>query len=287
MKLGPRCMAVLALALVSPVALAKKDKKKKKKKGQEDVVLVGWQTQEGWPGSCYHPPEWDKLSSTERKLALAKTLDEMMSQWKGNRDDGVSFGEDLSTDVETVLFGDMEAVPQVAKGNLEKCQAVMAGGSTDAWESWLRSLPATLTKGECRQPLDYTMFDYLSIGNGWQRPLSICKDEKVRISGTIKDKYRITEDGPWITVEGDLDQTAVGTDLPCNIEGCFVGQLIMKFEADSGWEKIQPVGAQVIFTAPEHGTISYRINDDSFFDNTWYKSRGIEDHTAIEVSPAQ
>lgn len=282
MKLGVRSLAVLALALVSPVALAKKDKKKKK--GEEPVVLVGWQTQEGWAGECYFPPQWDTLTETERRQARSTALDAMLKQWQA---EAVGLDEEAAMDVETVLLGRPESIEGVVAQNLEQCKKVMGGGDGGAWRSWVKSLPGTLTAGECRQPLDYQMFDYLSIGTDWQRPLSICKDERVRVKGTIKDKYRITEDGPWITVEGDLDQPATGTDLPCNVEGCYRGMLIMRFVADSGWEKVMPVGAETEFMAPEHGTIWYRINDDTFHDNTWFKSRGIEDHTAIEVGPAE
>lgn len=286
MKLGIRSIAILSLALVSPVALAKKDKKKKKK-GEEEVVLVGWQTQEGWAGECYYPPQWDTMNDSDRRMARANTLDEMLKQWNGSKGDGIDLGEDTAMDVETTLLGRPEDVEDVAAQNLIYCQKAMVGGGSSEWKSWLKGLPAVLTAGECRQPLDYTMFDYLSIGTGWQRPLSICQGETIRLSGTVKDKFRVTDDGPWINVEGDPDSVVAGTELPCNVEGCFQGQLIMKFVADSGWEKIEPVGAELTFTAPEHGTISYRINDDVFHDNEWYKSRGIEDHTAIEVSPAK
>jgi len=286
MKLSSRLAAVLALTLVSPVALAKK--KKKKKKGEEVVVLVGWQTQEGWAGSCYYPPVWAKLSTSDSRLARQDALDAIVGQWSGNRDDGISFDEDTVTDTETVLLGRPEKTESVTDQNRDRCVATMAGqGSAGEWESWVKSLKASLTEGECKQPLDYTMFDYLDIGSGWQRPLSICQGERVRISGTMTDKYRVTEDGPWITVEGDPDMPATGMDLPCNVEGCLQGQLILRFVADSGWEKVSPVGSQTIFEAPEHGVISYRINDQTWFDNAWFKSRGIEDHTAIEVSPAK
>lgn len=285
MQLPVRGLALLSLALVSPVAFAKKEKKNK---GEAPVALVGWQTQLGWPGSCYYPPDFQNLNNTDRLRAREQSLTEMMAQWNGGKDDGVSMDEEMVIEVETVLLGRPERVEEVVRENLEKCQGFMTGQvSEDAWESWVGGLRASLTVGECRQPLDYTMFDYLEIGGGWQRPLSICKDEKVRISGTVKDKYRISEKGPWINVEGDPAIPATGLELPCNVEGCFAGQLILKFEADSGWEKIYPVGAQLIFEAPEHGTISYRINDESFFDNSWFKSKGLEDHTAIEVSPAQ
>lgn len=281
-----RLLGVLALLLLSPAALAGK-KPKKPKKGTPPPVLVGWQTQEGWSGSCYYPPAWGSLSQTDLKSERQKAMDAMVEQWGGKREDGVSFDEDMVLEVETVLLGRPDRVEAVSLKNLEKCRAAMAGGGTDAWQSWVGGLKATLTEGECKQPLDYTMFDYLDIGTGWQRPLYICAGESVRISGSPKDKYRIVENGPWINVAGDPAQSAVGTTLPCNTEGCFAGQLIMKFKADSGWEKVEPVGQMMIFTAPEHGEISYRINDESFFDNSWFKNKGLIDHTAIEVSPAQ
>lgn len=288
MKLGTRSIALIALALASPVALAKKDKKKKKKKGEEEVALIGWQTQEGWAGSCYYPPKWDDLNQSQRLLARQLGLEEIEKQWNGVREDGISFDEEMVEEVDTVLLGRPEKIEEISIENLARCEAVMKGqASAGEWESWVSGLRASLTEGECKQPLDYTMFDYLDIGTGWQRPLSICQDERVRVSGTVADKYRVTEDGPWINVEGDPAVPTVGIDLPCNVEGCFQGMLIMRFVADSGWERVFPVGSSYIFEAPEHGVISYRINDSTWFDNTWFKSRGIEDHTAIEVSPAQ
>ena len=47
------------------------------------------------------------------------------------------------------------------------------------------------------------MFDYLDIGTGWQRPLKICKGDRIRISGSVKDSYKLSDGGPWISVEGD------------------------------------------------------------------------------------
>ena len=65
-------------------------------------------------------------------------------------------------------------------------QVATGQATADQWQSWLRALPGKLTAGECMLPLDYTMFDYLEIGTGWQRPLSICQGNKIRISGTPK-----------------------------------------------------------------------------------------------------
>ena len=56
---------------------------------------------------------------------------------------------------------------------------------------------------------------------------------------------------------------------------------------NSGMETIIPVGTSATYTATEDGEISYRINDTSFFDNTWHKSGSVIDHTSIEISPAE
>ena len=47
------------------------------------------------------------------------------------------------------------------------------------------------------------------------------------------------------------------------------GMLIMKHVGKSGMESVVPVGSSATFTAPEDGEISYRINDTTFYDNTY------------------
>ena len=132
-----------------------------------------------------------------------------------------------------------------------------------------------------------TVFDYVNITTEWEREFSICKDNKIRISAAPKDKFPNTEGGDWITVTGDPNQSAQGTNLPCNVEGCLRGQLVLRFVSEDGVETILPIGAGITFTAPAHGTISYTINDDSFFDNKWYQAGGLIDHASIELAPAE
>ena len=60
---------------------------------------------------------------------------------------------------------------------------------------------------------------------------------KIVISGSDSDKYRISDDGPWITIVGDPDKSTEGTDLPCNQEGCLAGMLIMRFVSVDGDEE--------------------------------------------------
>ncbi len=254
-------------------------KRKKRRKGPPPA---GWNpTDEGKP-DCYYPPVWSEFNETERRIKRAESLDEVLMQWRGERNDGVQFDATIVERAETTLLGRPERIEEVVAQNAELCQA----GNTGAWKSWAKSLPSVLTVGECNTPLDYTMFDYLDIAAGWQRPLPICKGNRVVIKGSGGDKYRIQDDGPWINVNGDSAQSTTGTDWPCNMEGCLAGMLMGKFVGESGMENIFVVGTETVFTAPEHGEISYRINDKVFYDNAWFKSGGLIDHTAIEVSPA-
>jgi hypothetical protein len=263
------------------------DAKPKKSKGPPPPPPQGWHREEGWKGDCYYPKNYETLGEGDRKISRQEALEAMKSQWSGAREDGVSFDAGKVEDLETVLLGRPTQIESVSRSNLEFCQAVMKGGDTTAWQSWLSGLPAKLTEGECTSPpLTYTVFDYLDIGKSWQRPIGLCQGDKARIVATTKDKYRISDSGAWINVEGNGTRAA-GADWPCNLEGCTEGMLVGKFVTDSGIETIFPIGAETTFTAPEHGTISYSINDTVWYDNKFFKSSTIEDRTAITIEPGQ
>jgi hypothetical protein len=247
---------------------------------------VGWHREEGWKGDCYYAPDFATLPPGDRKMARQTALEGMKSQWSGTRDDGVSFDANLVDEVETVLLGRPENIEAIALSNRDQCVAYMKGGEVGAWHDYLSALPPRLTKGECMQPLTYTMFDYLDIGKSWQRPLPMCKGDKAHIIATAKDRYRVTDTGAWINVQG-TGEKAIGAEFPCNIEGCFVGMLVGKFTTEEGVETVFPIGVETTFTAPEHGTISYSINDTVWYDNKWFKSATIEDRTAITIEPGQ
>jgi hypothetical protein len=256
-------------------------KRKKKRKGP---APAGWvEGEEGKP-ACYNPPDWEQLQLIDRKMKRSEVMDEFMGQWKGNRSDGVSFDSYTIDKVDTVLLGRPERIEEVAKENYALCQK----GDVTAWERWAASLPGKLTAGECRKPLDYTMFDHLEIGTGWQRQLPICKGDKIVLKASPQDKYRVTDDGPWINVAGDGGKPTVGmSDWPCNIPGCLAGILMFRFVGESGQTSLYVAGTELTFTAPEHGTIDYRINDTQFYDNKWHTAGGITDHTSIEISPSR
>ena len=273
----------LSTLLLVPFHMDAEAKKRKKKKRRGEAP-VGWVEAKDSAQACYYQPKWDTFNEIDRRMKRSEAMDEVLNQWRGQRNDGVSFDEDLIDEVETVLLGRPEKIEAFVASNTEKCLA----NNSSAWNSWAKGLKATLTAGECNTPLDYTMFDYLDIGTGWQRPLKICKGDRIRISGSAKDQYRLSDDSPWITVVGDPEQPTMSPEWPCNLEGCTAGMLMMRFVGKgSGIESIVPVGTEAFFTAPEDGVISYRINDTSFYDNTWHKSGSVIDHTAIEVSPAK
>jgi hypothetical protein len=248
---------------------------------------VEWHREEGWKGDCWYPPDFEKMQEGDRKLARQRTLEQMKAQWLGQRDDDVKFDDIIVDNVETALLGRPTNIEALSRTNLDQCTAYMKGGSIDVWASWFSTMPRKLTEGECLLPLTYSLFDYLDIGRSWQRPIGFCKGDRVRISATVKDRYRIAANGEWINVEGDQSQKAIGAEYPCNIEGCYVGMLIGRFVTDNGVETIFPIGASTVYTAPENGTFSYTINVTTFYDNKWFKSATIEDRAAITVEPAE
>ena len=96
----------------------------------------------------------------------------------------------------------------------------------------------------------------------------------------------IGSDGAWMNVEGDQNSPSLGKEnLPCNIENCYDGMLILKFTDEDGRDTVYPVGSEFIFKAPLNGVITYGINDDTFYDNIWYQAGGLIDHASVELSP--
>jgi hypothetical protein len=257
----------------------------KTKNVEPAAPIVGWHQEEGWQGACYFPPNWEEMGSGDRRMERQNTLQAMMSQWRGDRGDGVSFDPKAIENTETVLLGSPDKTEQVAEENIAACQEAMRSGKTSGWGAWLVALPGRLTEGECRRPFDYTLYDYLDIGRDWQIPVSVCKENRVRITGSAIDFYRVADRGPWINVAGDADQPARGADYPCTLEGCLVGQLIMRFTGDSGLVTVLPVGEERIYEVPEHGKIEVMINDTSYFDNIFKIEGGMQHHTSIEYYP--
>ena len=235
---------------------------------------VGWHAEEGWKGQCYFPPDFDELESTggisARKMARQKALEEQLTQWRGQRQDGVEFVSSLADDVETVLLGRPEQIEAVSRKNLELCKQVMgAGAPLDEWSAWLRALPDKLTAGECLVPFTYTLFDYLEIVGGWQLSVPLCAGNTAEIVATQADRYRIVQGGDWMNVTGQAGDLQFAH---------LCGQPRV------AWHEGQhPARGRAFHPHLEVFLQRGRIN--TWYDNTWYKSGGLEDHTGITISP--
>ncbi|MEZ4237236.1 MAG: hypothetical protein R3F59_14010 [Myxococcota bacterium] len=279
--------AAALLALCGGLVLAADHADAKRKKKGDSGPKVGWQKEESWAGECYYPPDYASMAEGPRRVAWNEGREAVMSQWRGDRGDGVSLDSNHIENLETAILSKPERTTPVLKENVEMCEKVMSGKATNAdWEKWVVDIAGRLTEGECPfPPLDYTYFNYLSVNDEWQLPVNVCKGDDILVHGTEADYYRLEKGGPWLNVAGDASQPASGK-MPCNIEGCLKGQLIMRFTGESHTQQIIPIGITTEFVAPEHGRIEVMINDDTLEDNVFKVESGLEHHTGIEIKPA-
>jgi len=243
-------------------------------------VIEGWHQKSGWKAACYFPRDY---RDTDR-VAQNDVRENMMAQWRGERDDGVSFSTSVLERLETALLSKPDAVKGVARQNLEYCAKVMSGeAQVSEWQGWIGGLATTLTEGDCKwPPLRYQQHDYLEVDQGWQFEGRVCKGDRIRIEVSALDYYRVSDSGPWINAEGDTSQQALGENYACTIEGCYVGTVIYRFTGEDGSITIGPVGTQLEFTAKQHGILHLQVNDDgTWFDNVWRKKGSLIDHAAI------
>lgn len=282
-------MTTLAWILV-PMLLGSAEAKGPKK-GQAPEAppapTEGWVTETGALGACWAPPNFEAMGIGDRRIARNVTMEAMKEQWSGARNDGVAFASVIVDNLETVLLGYPEKIEAVARDNLAQCRSAMKGGGTGGWESWLTTLPRKLTEGECRKPLDVTMFWYMDIGTGWQGAADVCQGDEIRIWSTEKDYYKVDDGGPWINAAGDPAKPASGEGYLCTVEGCLAGQVVLRFRGQSGAEVIKPVGLELRFVAPEHGVIEFAVNDLSFFNNVFKVERGLQHRTAVTYEPVE
>lgn len=274
-------LVLSALLALVPVSEAKKPP-------PAPAMTPGWNAVGPAGGKCYYPPDFASMGPGDRRLAWNTARNEMLSQWRGEKGDGVTFDEKAVEANETALLAKAERVEQVAKDNFDQCKKAFEGGGTSAWGSWVQGLSGQLTAGECPSPpLDYQLYDYLNINAGWQVNAGVCKGDKVLVTGSAQDYYQIVPNGPWINADGDPAGGMTGSGYPCTIEGCKPGMLVLQFRGMSGTTLVVPIGTSKVFEAPEHGTISVMINDNDLSDNKYKVEARLEHHMQIEYGPPQ
>lgn len=289
--------ALLSIALVATPALAKK----KKKKGAEEApppvgaVFVGT-----FP--CYRPPDFDRITSTgERKKqrqlgydAVNKLVTGVAKDKSGAVLEMFKIGYDEYEYFETAFLGRPQLLDYWLEENFAKCEAVGNGKMKEAaYFAYLDGIGRELESNECYKPLDYEWHDFLDIATDWQRRVHVCKDDKVLIESTGEEngQYTISDtgkmaDNTFITAAGDPNTPEAGAaglvpEFP-------LGALLLRFEAEDGsYTKYFLIGASVGFSAPDHGHLSFAINDTTYFDNKFRDIKGAIDYLGVDIYPEE
>ena len=303
-------VALAALALLAGPAFSKG--KKKKKKGEEDApppvgkILVGKM-------ECWNPPDFAVLGHGERVMARSDALVYLQQLVNGqimNGDFKIQDFENLEY-FETAFLGRPQLLDDWLTTNLEKCRAVGEGKTpASTYLDYLSSIGRELEAGECYKPLSYEYHNFMDVQASWQFRLHVCKGDKflAETTGTENGKYTVTDTGKYkenvyITADGfpvpDAGKYYKIKELPPEVtaepagdRGVVAdepfGAVIMRFEHEDGsMTKYHLLGARLEFEAPEHGFISFTVNDTQFYDNKFHDNRGGIDYLGIDIYPSE
>ena len=293
-------LALLAVALMAPVAMAKPKKKKKKKKGkEEEPPPIGELFVGNLP--CFSPPDYSAMTEGQRRMERQKGFQSVnklvtgqatgkdgkaLTQYKIPNDDYDFF--------ERAFLGRPQLLDDWLGENYAKCQAVGNGKmKEDAYITWLRGIGRELESNECYKPLDYEWHDFLDIAQDWQRRVHTCKGDKVLIEATNEEngQYTIADTGKmanntFITAAGDPNTPEAGEAGP--VPELPLGALVMRFQAeDDSYTKYFLIGMQTEWEAPDHGYISFTINDNTYYDNKFRDIKGAVDYLGVDIYPEE
>ena len=266
-------LVLLAVCFLATPALAKK-KKKKKKRGEEEITPPpAGETMVGdW--KCYYSPDFGSMKQTDRLMARSEALVYLQDFVTGKVMTNFKLQGESLMQFENAFLGRPELVEDFLPTNFEKCKAVGEGKmDPQAYLEYLKNLGWELEKGQCRNPLTFEYHNFMDIQSDWQFKLHICKDDQILIetTGERNGQYTVQAQerlhkSKFITAQGDPDMLEAGEaglvgDMP-------LGAVIMRFEAeDESYTKYFYVGYSLEFKAPEHGYVSFAINDNTYFDN--------------------
>ncbi len=297
-----RSMLFILVVLISAGLLttpAFAAKKKKKKKGEEEPPPTG----EIFVGNlpCYAPPDFGAMSEGKRRLERQNGFQSVNRLVTGQAvgKDGVELKQfKIENDdydfFERAFLGRPQLLDDWLGENFKKCQAAGNRKIKDAeYQSYLSQIGRELEANECYRPLDYEWHDFLDIGQGWQRRVHACKGDKVLIEGTNAEngQYTIADtgkmaDNTFITAEGDPNTPEAGEaglvpELP-------LGALVMRFQAeDDSYTKYFKIGFATEWEAPDHGFISFAINDTTYYDNKFRDIKGAIDYLGVDIYPEE
>ncbi len=302
-------LLLIALALVASPALAKKKKKKRGKKGEEPAVVVGPVKVGDW--TCYAPPDFAALNETNRRQARQAGYEFVEKLVNGKQREGFKIDSyEALTYFETAFLGRPQLLDTWLQENFERCKAVGEGkASADDYLDYLAEIGRKLEADQCYKPFTYEYHNFLEIAATWQFRLHVCKGNKLLLESTKEEngKYTITDQGKpkknvYIISDGsvvaagmlekDDPEGRVGQMFQAEAgEGGLVsdmplGALLMRFESeDESMTKYFVLGQSMEFEAPEHGYISFAINDNTYYDNKFHDVRGAIDYLGLDIYP--
>ena len=248
----------------------------------------GWHVEEGWTGSCFLAPDFATIEDAALREKMQRdTLGAMVLQWEGSRQDGVKFDADMAEEVGEYLAPHLDRVQGVAEQNHALCVEVMGeGATTSAWGRWLQELHEELAEEACPTPLEDT-FHTLDLRSGWQANVEICAGASYVVRGAAREEFRLSKEGPLITIDGDPDTLPPEGAYCREVAGCRWGMLVGRFDGEDGSVEVFPIGSERRLTATVAGTLSVAINDDDHSDNSWQIVDGVQDGVTVEIRPAR
>jgi len=289
-------LVLLSLGLMAAPAFAKK-KGKKKKKGEEEPPPTGELFVGNMP--CYAPPDFGAMSEGKRRMERQNGFQVVNKLVTGQAvgKDGAPLADYKIPDddydyFERAFLGRPQLLDDWLATNYEKCSAVGNKKMKQAdYFAYLRQIGRELEANECYRPLDYEWHDFLDIGQSWQRRVHTCKGDKVLIEGTNAENGQYTiadtgkmKDNTFITAEGDPNTPEAGDaglvpELP-------LGALVLRFQAeDDSYTKYYKIGFALEFQAPDHGFLSFAINDTTYYDNKFRDIKGAIDYLGVDIYP--
>lgn len=303
-------LALIALALVASPALAKKKKKKKRgKKGDTAAAVVGPVQIGEW--SCYSPPDFAALNATKRAEARQAGYEHVEKLVTGTQREGFKIDSYEALEFfETAFLGRPQLLDTWLAENFTRCKAVAEGKATEAdYLDYLTSIGRKLESDQCYKPLTYEYHNFMEVAAAWQFRLHVCKGNKLLIESTGEENGKFTLDdkgkakqNTYITADGKI--VAAGMLEKTDAEGKVgqllqaeagegglasdmpLGTLLMRFESeDDSYTKYVNIGLSSTFEAPDHGYISFAVNDNTYYDNKFHDVRGAIDYLGLDIYP--
>jgi hypothetical protein len=299
-------LVLLALAVVATPALAKK-KKKRGKRGEPAAKVVGPVKVGDW--TCYAPPDFGALNPTKRGEARQTGYEFVEQLVTGKQVEGFKItSNEAMIYFETAFLGRPQLLDTWLAENFERCKAVGEGKASSAdYLDYLTGIGRKLEANECYKPLTYEYHNFLEISTGWQYRLHVCKDNRLLIESTneANGKYTIKDAGKWkkntyiladgiVVAAGLLEKGGdqVGQVLQAEagelglVSDMPLGALLMRFESeDDSYTKYYLIGLSTKFHAPDHGYLSFAVNDTTYYDNTFHNVRGAIDYLGLDIYP--